>query len=98
MAERGVPLRLHEVPFDLPVLDVELRWHRRLDNDPASQWLRRCVHDAVRPFQSACPSLEALPARTGNLAKAAERPACLARPSYRKIREHGVAVPCGASD
>jgi DNA-binding transcriptional LysR family regulator len=50
LAERGVPLKLHEVPFDLPTVDVELRWHRRLDNDPASQWLRRCVQDAVRPL------------------------------------------------
>ncbi|HEY2267717.1 MAG TPA: LysR family transcriptional regulator [Streptosporangiaceae bacterium] len=50
LAERGVPLQLHEVPFDLPAVDVELRWHRRLDNDPASQWLRGCVHDAVQPL------------------------------------------------
>lgn len=50
LAGRGVPLRLHEVPFELPIVDVELRWHRRLDHDPASQWLRRCVHDAVRPL------------------------------------------------
>jgi DNA-binding transcriptional LysR family regulator len=50
LGERGVPLKFHEVPFDLPTVDVELRWHRRLDNDPASQWLRRCVHDAVRPL------------------------------------------------
>jgi len=53
LAERGVPLQLHEVPFDLPTVEVELRWHRRLDNDPASQWLRRCVHDAVRPHIAA---------------------------------------------
>jgi DNA-binding transcriptional LysR family regulator len=50
LAERGVPLQLYEVPFDLPAVDVELRWHRRLDKDPASQWLRRCVHDAVQPL------------------------------------------------
>jgi hypothetical protein len=35
------------------------------------------VHDAVRPLQSASPSLEALPASDRNLARAAERPACL---------------------
>jgi DNA-binding transcriptional LysR family regulator len=50
LVQRGVPLKLHEVPFGLPTVDVELRWHRRLDNDPASQWLRRCVHDSVRPL------------------------------------------------
>jgi DNA-binding transcriptional LysR family regulator len=53
LAERGVPLKLHEVPLDLPIVDVELRWHRRLDNDPAALWLRRCVHDAVRPLITA---------------------------------------------
>ena len=50
LAERGIPVTLHEVPFDLPAVNVELRWHRRLDNDPASQWLRGCVHDAVQPL------------------------------------------------
>jgi hypothetical protein len=25
LAERGVPLKLHEVPFDLPTVEVELR-------------------------------------------------------------------------
>jgi DNA-binding transcriptional LysR family regulator len=48
LAERGIPLKFHEVPLDLPTVDVELRWHRRLHNDPASQWLRRCVHDAAQ--------------------------------------------------
>jgi DNA-binding transcriptional LysR family regulator len=49
LVRRGVPLRLHEVPFDLPTADVQLRWHRRVDEDPASRWLRARVHDAVRP-------------------------------------------------
>ncbi|WP_188114068.1 LysR family transcriptional regulator [Streptomyces apricus] len=40
LIERGVPLRCHEVPLALPTTDVELRWHRRVDEDPASQWLR----------------------------------------------------------
>ncbi|MDQ0787181.1 LysR family transcriptional regulator [Streptomyces sp. B3I8] len=48
LVQRGVPLRLHEVPFDLPAADVQLRWHRRVDEDPASRWLRERVHGAVR--------------------------------------------------
>lgn len=35
LIERGVPLRRHEVPLALPTTDVELRWHRRVDEDPA---------------------------------------------------------------
>ena len=50
LIDRGVPLRSHEVPFDLPTADVELRWHRRVDNDPASQWLRDRLREAIRPL------------------------------------------------
>jgi len=47
---RGVPLHSHEVPFDLPTAKVELRWHRRVDNDPASQWLRNRLREAIHPL------------------------------------------------
>ncbi|WP_067498354.1 LysR family transcriptional regulator [Actinoplanes sp. TFC3] len=47
LIERGVPLRYHEVPFELPTADVELRWHRRVHNDPASRWLREHVREAL---------------------------------------------------
>jgi DNA-binding transcriptional LysR family regulator len=50
LAERGVPLRQHEIPFELPPVDVELRWHRRVDEDRASRWLRQQVTDAVAPL------------------------------------------------
>jgi hypothetical protein len=43
-------LRLHEVPLDLPTADVELRWHRRVNNDPASLWLRDRLLDAIHPL------------------------------------------------
>lgn len=33
--------------FDLPTADVELRWHRRVNDDPASQWLRDHLRDIV---------------------------------------------------
>jgi DNA-binding transcriptional LysR family regulator len=35
-----VPVRWHEIPLELPIVTVELRWHRRLDGDRPSQWLR----------------------------------------------------------
>ncbi|MFI0975543.1 LysR family transcriptional regulator [Streptomyces sp. NPDC021093] len=50
LVERQVPLRWHKVPLELPSADVELRWHRRLDDDPASRWLRRHVLEAVQPL------------------------------------------------
>lgn len=52
LIERGVPLRAHEVPLDLPTADVDLRWHRRVDSDPASRWLRDHVHAAIHPLTS----------------------------------------------
>ncbi|GAA4667732.1 LysR family transcriptional regulator [Amycolatopsis dongchuanensis] len=50
LVERGVPLRLHEVPVDLPTADIELRWHRRVNDDPSSRWLRDHIRDAIRPL------------------------------------------------
>lgn len=52
LAERRVPLRWHRVPLNLPLpsAEVELRWHRRLDDDPASRWLRHHVLEAVQPL------------------------------------------------
>ncbi|MDT8912570.1 LysR family transcriptional regulator [Amycolatopsis sp. PS_44_ISF1] len=50
LVERGVPVRWHEVPLELPPVEVELRWHRRLDEDPASRWLRDHLAAAVQPL------------------------------------------------
>jgi DNA-binding transcriptional LysR family regulator len=50
LTDRGVPLRSHEIPLELPTVSVELRWHRRVDRDPASQWLRDRITEAVRPL------------------------------------------------
>ena len=55
LVERGVPLRRHEVPLDLPTADVDLRWHRRVDGDPASRWLRGHLRAAVRPLTTGQP-------------------------------------------
>lgn len=43
LQERGVPIRAHQVPVDLPIATVEQRWHQRADSDPASRWLRSAM-------------------------------------------------------
>ncbi|MBB4682906.1 LysR family transcriptional regulator [Amycolatopsis jiangsuensis] len=53
LIERGVPLRAHQVPFDLPATDIELRWHRRLHDDPASRWLRDRIRAVIQPLTAA---------------------------------------------
>ncbi len=40
LVERGVPVRWHEVPLALPDVRIDMRWHRRLDTDRETQWLR----------------------------------------------------------
>ncbi|MCU1406353.1 MAG: LysR family transcriptional regulator [Glaciihabitans sp.] len=47
LQERGVPIRAHQVPVDLPVATVEQRWHQRADVDPASRWLRSVMTAAA---------------------------------------------------
>ncbi|MEV0406599.1 LysR family transcriptional regulator [Actinoallomurus sp. NPDC050550] len=47
LVDRGVPVRWHEVPLDLPRVTVDQRWHRRLDSDRPSQWLRGQVVAAL---------------------------------------------------
>ena len=47
LTERGVPLRVHEVPVDLPKATVQQRWHERVEADPASLWLRAMTQEAV---------------------------------------------------
>ena len=50
LVERHVPLRWHEIPLPLPSAQVDLRWHRRLDEDIPSQWLRNHVRASVKPL------------------------------------------------
>ena len=40
LLERNMPVRMHEVPLTLPDVRVDMRWHRRLDGDPQTRWLR----------------------------------------------------------
>lgn len=48
LAERGLPLREHDVPADLPPVPVEQRWHRRADADPVSRWIRAALEQVAR--------------------------------------------------
>ncbi|MER6795685.1 LysR substrate-binding domain-containing protein, partial [Amycolatopsis mediterranei] len=41
-------LRWFPVPADLPEMEVRLSWHARLDADPAQQWLRETLREALR--------------------------------------------------
>lgn len=46
-AAASLPIELYLPPFDPPKLDVCLYWHRRLDRDPASLWLRAHIERAL---------------------------------------------------
>lgn len=50
LIQRGIPLRSHDIPFPLPPAEVESRWHRRLNDDPASHWLRAQLKSALQPL------------------------------------------------
>ena len=38
--DRHIPVTRLELPFKPPVIEVQQYWHRRLQHDPANQWLR----------------------------------------------------------
>ncbi|WP_018901619.1 LysR family transcriptional regulator [Rhizobium sp. 2MFCol3.1] len=40
------PLTIRELPFASPMNSICMRWHRRLDAQPAQVWLRGCVRSA----------------------------------------------------
>jgi DNA-binding transcriptional LysR family regulator len=52
---RGLPLRAHALPLHVPPLRIGLRWHRRLDADPPTMWLRQRMHDAISRSQGPAP-------------------------------------------
>ena len=47
LVDRGAPVRWHELPVPLPGLEVEQRWHSRLDGAPPARWLRDHVAAAL---------------------------------------------------
>ena len=46
--ERHIAIRRIGLPFAVPVIDVQLYWHRRMQNDPANRWLRGLFHEVNR--------------------------------------------------
>jgi DNA-binding transcriptional LysR family regulator len=40
-------LRWFPIPAALPAVEVVLRWHARLDADPAQRWLRETLRAAL---------------------------------------------------
>jgi DNA-binding transcriptional LysR family regulator len=56
LVDRQVPVRWHEIPLELPMVTVELRWHRRLDGDRPSRWLREHIIAAAALGQLGAPS------------------------------------------
>ena len=44
---RGLPLTWHDLPLDLPPIDIAQHWHRRLDADQPTTWLRHQIHQAM---------------------------------------------------
>jgi len=51
---RSLPVVLSEIPLDLPSFDVCVSWHDRHGNDPAHQWLRDQIADAVGELTGNC--------------------------------------------
>jgi len=44
---RALPIRAVEIPLPLPTFDVCLTWHHRSNGDPAHEWLRQQVTEAI---------------------------------------------------
>jgi len=47
---QGYPVKIFDLPFDLPPMALYLYWHRRADLDQAHQWLRKMLLDVVSRF------------------------------------------------
>ena len=50
---RYLPLRIIAPPFELPVLDEAIQWHRNFDADPASRWVRSLVLEVAKGVEPA---------------------------------------------
>jgi len=48
LRDNGMPLRILDLPLKLPTAPVEQRWHRRVDGDEASRWLRSTLVRVVQ--------------------------------------------------
>ena len=65
LVDRHVPVRWHEIPLELPMVTVELRWHRRLDGDRPSRWLRDHIVAAASGHVPGDPNVVSLWVRIG---------------------------------
>ena len=50
LVEQKLPVRWHQVPLELPEIRIDQRWHRRLDGDHQTQWLRDHATAALQPL------------------------------------------------
>jgi DNA-binding transcriptional LysR family regulator len=60
--ERYIKVQRIELPLRPPMIDVQLFWHRRMQNDPANKWLRGIFHavnrrDAGLPLPASNPAV-----------------------------------------
>jgi DNA-binding transcriptional LysR family regulator len=53
LVDRGVPVRWHDLPVELPSVTAHLRWHRRVDGELPSRWLRSHICAALGSQPSA---------------------------------------------
>lgn len=49
--ERYLPIRLFEVPFELPRLAEAMQWHRHFNTDPGTLWLRGVLKEIARNME-----------------------------------------------
>ena len=42
------PVRILELPFEIPDLEWHCYWHRSVDRDPGNQWLREQLMTLMR--------------------------------------------------
>lgn len=48
-----MPLKILELPLDLPVLDESVHWNEAFDQDPACKWLRKILRDVAKDIAPA---------------------------------------------
>jgi DNA-binding transcriptional LysR family regulator len=49
--EQYLPIRLFEVPFELPRLAEAMQWHRHFNSDPGISWLRGVLKEIARNME-----------------------------------------------
>jgi DNA-binding transcriptional LysR family regulator len=53
---RGPTLAISDLPFASPSIAISMRWHRRVETQPAHTWLRRIVRRAVSELTGSRPA------------------------------------------